>query len=255
LIPLDILREIVDEPAEIGQDISESISDNISHIISLKPSEGSELESKNHSIPSEVEKYHAMLLHLDAERWNELYPYLKQIGLTHTAVAKAFGVQRDKGMAAVQTFQKALLKCEFEAQLIVENNHQILDKKGSPVKSPASFYQHSLSNYGDYRNPDGWMDPELARSRELIHLAEQIKAAREEGSQKLFDEWKARLNQEQRTRLLIYQKKIIKGLDMVKDETALKMVFDANAELIVRTMQNDLFAAIPPQLLPEDPAI
>lgn len=251
LIPLDILKEIVDEPDRSELNISESISESISHIISQTPSEFYESESKTHSLPSEVDKYHALLQQLDAERWNEMYPSLKQIGLTQTAVAKAFSVQRDKGMATVQTFQKALLKCEFEAQRVLEEAYQVLDKKGEPIKSLASYYRHTLATYGDYKNPEGWTDPELARNRELIQLAEQIKAAREEFMKKFFDEWKNRLQQGEKTRLLDQCRKADKSLNMVSDDMALKMIFDQNAQTFIQAMQEDMFSSLPPDFFDE----
>lgn len=252
LIPRDIIIEIYDNPGAADNDISQSISENISHIISIKPSEDSKDESENHSIPSEVDKYQALLSNMEKERWKEMYPFLEKLGLTSTTAAKAFNTQRDKGMANVQTFQKALLKCEFEAQRVLEDGYQVLDKKGEPIKSMASFYRHTLAAYGDYRNPEGWVDPELARNRELIQIAEQIKAAREEWQKKFFEEWRNRLQQDAKTRLLDQCRKVEKSLNIVSDEMALKIIFEQNAETFIRTMQDDMFSAIPASFLQDD---
>lgn len=251
LIPLDILKEIVDEPGGNGQDISESISENISHIISLNPSECSELESKNHSLPSEVEEYQNILDSMPKERWKELYPFLEQIGVSQQLVAKAFSDQRTKGMANVQIYQRALLKCEFEAQRVVENGYQVLDKKGQPVKSLVAFYRTTLSAYGEYRNPEGWEDPELARNRELVQLADKLQVTREEGMKKLFAEWQTRLLPTEKTKLLAQEKKKDKGLEMVSDEMALRMIFEKSAPLFVRAMEADMFSALPQGYLEE----
>lgn len=197
-----------------------------------------------------MDNYHAILSDLDKERWKEMYPFLSEIGVTHTLVAKAFAVQRDKGMANVQTFQRALLKCDFEAQRVIEQGYQVLDKKGEPIKSLASFYRHTLAAYGDYRNPEGWVDPELARNRELSQLAEQIKAAREEATRKFYDEWKSRLSAEDKTRLLTHARQQDKVLSIVSDDMALKMIFEKHAALFIQLLQDDLFLAIPPDFFP-----
>jgi hypothetical protein len=133
----------------------------------------------------------------------------------------------------------------------LEDGFQVLDKKGEPIKSLASFYRHTLAAYGDYRNPEGWVDPEVARNRELIQIAEQIKAAREEYMKKFYDEWKNRLQQEVKTRLLNQCRKMDKNLNIVSDEMALKMIFERNAQAFIQAMQEDLFSPLPAGFLDE----